>query len=169
MSLIVCPMSRIYAALAMRPARVLSLLSPGTPAPACPGVPATRRLLLQFHDIAGPMDGLIAPDHATIQAVINFGRTCRADQPLLVHCWAGISRSTAAAYVIACALDGSGNEGDRAMALRQASPQATPNRLMVALADEILGRSGRMVRAIEAIGRGVEAAEGSLFRLDVGP
>ena len=41
----------------------------------------------------------------------------------------------------------------------------TPNRLMVALADDLLQRSGRMIKAIDGIGRGAEAAEGEPYQL----
>ena len=49
------------------------------------------------------------------------------------------------------------DEEEIALACRQRSPEATPNARLVAIADEILGRAGRMVRAIERIGRGVDA------------
>jgi predicted protein tyrosine phosphatase len=67
--------------------------------------------------------------------------------------------------VTACALKPERSEDDIARALRQASPIATPNRRIVAVADEILGRRGRMVDAVERIGRGREAFEGVPFRL----
>jgi predicted protein tyrosine phosphatase len=88
--------------------------------------------------------------------------------PIVVHCYAGISRSTAAAFSAFCAARPDLDEAEVALRLRRRSPEATPNTRIVAIADEILGRSGRMVRAIEKIGRGAEAAEGSVFafRLD---
>jgi predicted protein tyrosine phosphatase len=85
----------------------------------------------------------------------------------VVHCWAGISRSTAAAFVVACTLNPERDERDIAWAIRRASPTATPNIRIVALADEMLEREGRMVAAIEAIGRGHVAGEGVPFRLDL--
>jgi predicted protein tyrosine phosphatase len=85
----------------------------------------------------------------------------------VVHCWAGISRSTAAAFVVACTLNPERDERDIAWAIRRASPTATPNLRIVTLADEILEREGRMVAAIEAIGRGQVAGEGVPFRLDL--
>ena len=51
--------------------------------------------------------------------------------------------------------------------LRLASPTAYPNRRLVALGDEALTRSGRMVAAVEEIGRGALADEGVPFRLDL--
>jgi predicted protein tyrosine phosphatase len=77
-----------------------------------------------------------------------------------------VSRSTAAAYAIACLLS-SPDEDRTAQELRLAAPFATPNRRLVALADTALGRQGRMSKAISGIGRGAEVSMGSTFRLDV--
>jgi predicted protein tyrosine phosphatase len=82
-----------------------------------------------------------------------------------VKSWAGISRSTAAAYIAACALAPEHDETTIATSLREASPSATPNARFVTLADDILNRRGRMVDAIRAIGRGTEAMEGTPFML----
>jgi predicted protein tyrosine phosphatase len=117
---------------------------------------------LSFHDIVEPKAGLIAPDRDMMATVMDFGRGCQ--QPLLVHCWAGISRSSAAAYALVCARN-PGYEREIARELRHRAPFATPNRLMVALADDLLGRNGRMVAEIERIGRGGEAFEGRPYQL----
>jgi predicted protein tyrosine phosphatase len=85
----------------------------------------------------------------------------------VVHCFAGISRSTASAYASVCALNPHRDEASIAQALRGASPTATPNIRIVSLADKLLGRDGRMVAAIETIGRGVMADEATPFRLDL--
>ena len=85
----------------------------------------------------------------------------------MVHCYAGISRSTAGAFVTACALNPQRDETTIARALRAASPTATPNRRIVALADQMLGRNGRMVTAIESIGPGMAAYASEPFRLDL--
>jgi predicted protein tyrosine phosphatase len=84
-----------------------------------------------------------------------------------VHCYAGISRSTAAAFVAVCALVPDRDEEEIAYDLRQRSPSATPNRLIVEIADRMLGRDGRMARAIASIGRGEDAFEGTPFVLDL--
>ncbi|MGD8355534.1 MAG: tyrosine protein phosphatase, partial [Methyloceanibacter sp.] len=85
--------------------------------------------------------------------------------PLLIHCWAGISRSTAGAFVVLCALNPHADEHSLARALRRASPTAYPNRRIVALADIVLGRNGRMSAAVDHIGRGLLAEEGKVFSL----
>ena len=60
-------------------------------------------------------------------------------------------------------------EVETAQKLRALSPTATPNARIVAIADDLLGRGGRMVRAIGAIGRGQDCYEGVPFALDIGP
>lgn len=82
-----------------------------------------------------------------------------------MHCWAGISRSTATAFLLACERNPDTPEIEVARALRLASVHAHPNRRIVALADDILGRRGRMVDAVEAIGPGHVVLESHPFDL----
>lgn len=146
-----------------RPSHVVSLLSPGDD--SAPQFGSDIRLLpLRFHDIVEDGPDLIAPDAAAIEALIGFARSWAADAPMLVHCWAGISRSSAAAYIVACEKRPR-QEQAIAAELRQRAPFATPNRLMVAIADDMLGTTGRMVDAIAAIGRGAEAFAGTPYVL----
>jgi len=80
----------------------------------------------------------------------------------------GISRSTASAYASVCALSPHRDEADIAQALRRASPTATPNIRIISLADKLLGRNGRMIAAVETIGRGIMIdGEAAPFRLDL--
>lgn len=149
------------------PIDVLMMQAPSTDeSPAVVG--DGRRLALQFNDIAEPRPGLVAPDAAVMAAILDFGR---AAEDLAVLCYAGVSRSTAAAYALACQATPPGQERALARDLRRLSPAATPNPLMVALADDALGREGRMVDAVAAIGRGADAFEGPLFtwRIDAAP
>ena len=144
---------------------LLLLRSPN--AAAAPGAShAGRRLELRFNDIAEPQAGLIAPDAALMLRILAFGREAST---LTILCFAGVSRSTAAAYALACKTAGPGEELRLAEALRDMSPAATPNSLMIELADVALGRGGRMVRAIKRIGRGAECFEGPLFAWNVDP
>jgi predicted protein tyrosine phosphatase len=143
---------------------LLTLLSPSHPATDWTALARQRHIHLSFHDIVEPAPDLIAPDAVAIQAILGFGREATPEIPLLIHCWAGISRSSAAAYVIACDRN-PGFENDIADELRRRSPVVTPNRLMVALADDLLGRSGAMTAAIARIGRGADAFEGAPYQL----
>jgi len=126
-----------------------------------------NHLWLRLHDISEPLDGYIMPDEDHVADLLNFVRRWDRRAPIVVHCYAGISRSTAGAFASVCALNPARDENSIAQALRRASPTATPNIRIVSLADRLLGRQGRMVAAIENIGRGVMATEGPPFRLDL--
>lgn len=126
-----------------------------------------NHLILGMDDIAAPMDGYILPCDDHVARLIAFARDWQRAKPMVVHCYAGISRSTAAAFVAACALNPRRDEGAIAQEIRRASNTATPNSRIVAIADRLLDRNGRMVTAIEAIGRGEMAYEGIPFRLDL--
>lgn len=164
MTIIVCPLSEVARELdRSRPARLVSLLAPEQHTPDAPaGLP---RLTLRFHDISEPREGLVAPSRAMVAELLDFGAAWREPDPLLVHCWMGISRSTAAALVLACAASPARDEAEIARALREASPTATPNPRIVALADDLLGRQGRLIAAAALIGRGADAFQGKGFRL----
>jgi predicted protein tyrosine phosphatase len=124
-------------------------------------------LMLNLHDITIPIDGYTLPGEEHVADLIRFVAQWDRRAPMVIHCFAGISRSTAAAYVGVCALNPHRGERVIAEALRRASPTATPNIRIVALADQLLRRRGRMVSAIEAIGRGADAYEADPFRLEI--
>lgn len=126
-----------------------------------------NHLVLSVDDITAPMDGYQAPEHTHVETLVNFVSGWDRAAPMIVHCFAGISRSTAGAYVAACALNPKRDEAQIAWDIRRASPTAMPNALIVSLADKMLGRKGRMVRAIEAIGPAETAYEGHPFRLAI--
>ena len=124
-----------------------------------------RHIRFHIHDICEPLPGYVQPGREHIDQLIEFALDWGGRGPIVVHCWAGISRSTAAAYTALCAINPEASEALIATRLRQASPTAYPNRLMIRLADAALGRDGRMVRAVEAIGRGVPAGEAEPFSI----
>ena len=126
-----------------------------------------NHLILGVDDIIEPLDGYVAPADEHLTRLIEFVRGWDRAKPLVVHCYAGISRSTAGAFVTVCALNPQRSELTIAQALRHASATATPNLRIVSLADRMLGRQGRMTAAIETIGRGTVAVEGDPFRLDL--
>jgi predicted protein tyrosine phosphatase len=99
--------------------------------------------------------------------LISFVTAWDRKTPMVMHCFAGISRSTAAAYVAACALNPQRDEMQIAWDIRRSSRTAQPNSRIVSIADRVLKRDGRMIRAIDAIGLGDAAAEGHPFRLDL--
>ncbi|SNT75929.1 Predicted protein tyrosine phosphatase [Amphiplicatus metriothermophilus] len=150
---------------AAQPARVVSLLSPEDSFPVLGGYDDGRHHRIGVHDIREPMDGLVAPDGDHVRALIGFLEGWRPEAPLLVHCWAGVSRSTATAFIAACLHNPDTDEHEIAMTLRAASPTAWPNARIVAFADELLARKGRMIEAVEAIGPGAPALEAEPFAI----
>ena len=164
----VCPLSQVDAMLAASGARsVVSLLALHHRVPRFATIAPERQLHLALSDIVAETPDHILPDAGHIDALLAFLRRWDREAPLLIHCYAGVSRSTAAAFIALCLLDPGRTEADWAQALRCASPTATPNPRLVALADAALGRSGRMIAAIAAIGRGVDCYEGVSFGLDI--
>jgi len=129
------------------------------------GISIENHLRLSMNDITQPQPGLVPPHQDHVAELIDF--TIAWDQlgPMMVHCWAGISRSTAAAFIMLCTLNPRSDEEHIARQIRDASPTATPNLRLVRLADELLARKGRMVSAIESIGRGQMAIEAEVFVL----
>lgn len=175
-AILVCPsLHAAEVARALSPSHALGMHAPGEAAwtpeggGSCsrPAADLDAALTLAFHDIDAPRPGLVPPEPEDADAILSFGRAWPGRRPLLVHCRMGISRSTAAAFAIACDRAPPGAEGEIAAALRAASPCATPNPRLVALADARLGRGGRMIRAVAAIGRGADYEPYRLFRLEL--
>ena len=153
MTIIVCPLSRApHIARERRPSRAVSLLDRDTAFPAL-GM-GERHLQLDVHDIEAEVEGLDACCDARMERIIQFVRGWDRSAPILIHCWAGISRSTATAYITACLHNPGTDESAIAQALREAAPTAMRNRRFVARADTALRRNGRMSAAIAAIGDG---------------
>jgi predicted protein tyrosine phosphatase len=164
----VCSLSRLNETVEDTGARhVVSLIGDEARLERPTGIAPENHLWLKLHDISSPLDGYIVPGEEHVAGLINFVRGWDRRAPLVVHCFAGISRSTASAYAAVCALNPARGEDNIAQALRRASPTATPNIRIVSLADQLLGRDGRMIAAIETIGRGEIAAEATPFQLDL--
>jgi predicted protein tyrosine phosphatase len=164
----VCSLALIAETISKTGARSLvTLLSPGTEVERPMGIAPERHLYLAVSDIVEPMPGHVLPDAAHLDELLAFVHAWDRTSPLLIHCFAGVSRSTAAAYIAACALAPERDEFTIARALRAASPTASPNARLVALADDALGRRGRMNEAIAEIGRGQACSEGEPFTLEL--
>lgn len=154
MKIVVCPLSRVREQVAAHaPERVVSLLDPDFAFPDLGSAFRGRHLRLQLHDVHECEPGQVAPSAAHIDQLLAFIRSWRRSSPLLIHCRAGIGRSTAAAFIAACVHQPRIDELAIALDLRRASPLARPNQVLIRLADAALARDGRMVKAIEDTGR----------------
>lgn len=166
--IVVCPRSRLGETLsAFRPGRVVSMRSPEAEPADLGAFGGQPVLTLVFNDVAEDRPDLVSPTRADVERLIGFVRAWDRASPLLIHCFAGISRSPAAALIAAAALEPDRDERELALTLRRLSPAATPNPYLVRLADEVLAKEGRMVRAVASIGRGEEAFEGLPFVLTI--
>jgi predicted protein tyrosine phosphatase len=165
--LLISPYSELLPAVRRhKPSHVLSVLAdPVVERPA--SIAPDRHLQISMHDIYEPTDEMVAPSPRHIARILSFGRGWDRTLPFLVHCWAGISRSTAAAYILLCDMHGPGHELTIAKALRFHAPHAQPNPLMVSHADTLLGRKSRMIDAVRALGEGVPAAMGEVVQLPI--
>lgn len=161
----VCPLSQVQHSLErLAPSHLVSLLDPKSMIGTPPALLRERHLRLSVNDIAEPQDGLIVPAETHIIKILNFVDSWDQSAPMLIHCWAGISRSTATAYIALCHLN-AGHEAAAARLMRSVAPHAQPNRRLVALADRLMGRNGQMIDAVSEMGRAEFYAEGALFSL----
>lgn len=132
-----------------------------------PSVEADNHLVISMDDIIADADGFTAPTTDHVERVLVFGRNWNRAAPMVIHCYAGISRSTASAFAIVCALNPERSETAIARKIRADSPSAYPNRLIVTHADQLLGREGRMLRALDDMGPGDMTFVGRPFRIDL--
>jgi len=164
----VCSLARLHDTVRATGARhVVTLIKDVSLVHRPASIAPENHLLLDMDDINDHIDGYIVPAEEHVGDLLRFVRAWDRTAPLVVHCYAGISRSTAGAFVTACALNPQRDEMRIARALRAASPTATPNLRIVSLADRLLGRNGRMVMAIQSIGPGMAAYASEPFRLDL--
>jgi predicted protein tyrosine phosphatase len=150
------------------PSHMVSLLSPehriATPA----AILADRHLRLDMNDILHASQGENPPSPDHVRTLLAFARGWDATSPLLIHCWAGVSRSMAAAYIVLCDRSPTGNEYRLARMLRSHAPHANPNPLFVRYADRVLGRRGAMIASLRAIGPGSSVMPDALAAIPLG-
>ncbi|HEY7979051.1 MAG TPA: hypothetical protein VID67_12735 [Rhizomicrobium sp.] len=165
-AIFVTPLSQVEATIKRyKPSHMMTLLSPGHMIETPEGIQPGRHLRLGMNDVPTAELAEDPPNEKHIEELIRFGRGWDAKAPMLIHCWAGISRSTAAAYIILCDRFGPFREKEIAKSLRARAPHASPNPLLVELADKALGRNGRMIMGADSIGRGTIVAEGEIVEL----
>jgi predicted protein tyrosine phosphatase len=164
----VCSLARLHTMVEdVRASHVITLLKDASLVSRPQSIAAERHLVIGVDDITAPLDGYIAPAEEHVADLLKFVRRWERSAPLVVHCYAGISRSTAGAFIAACALNPNRDESGLAQSIRRSSPTAMPNTLLVSIADRMLKRNGRMIAAVEALGRGLAADEGHPFHIDL--
>jgi len=111
-----------------------------------------RRLKLRFHDVIEAYPGWIAPQRWDVELLLAFARGIGASREthLLIHCHAGVSRSTAAATLVLAQSCPQRPAWEALEAVVRRRPRAWPNLRMLEFGDEILGRDGEIVEAAAA-------------------
>ena len=120
-----------------------------------PGIGPDRHLRLAMNDICEPQPGLVLPCETHVADLIGFALEWDRQAPLLIHCWAGISRSTAAAFISLCALNPAGAELELA---RSAAPRLA-DRLSQSPAGRARRRDPGPRRPHDECGRGDRAGQ----------
>ncbi len=169
--IVVSPLARI-AEMAVRHGcrEMLSLIAKGQDFHRPAIIDGAKHLTIGINDITFAGTGeLVAPQEAHVEQIIGFARAWDRTQPLLVHCWMGISRSPAAALIAALAVEPDQDDRELAERLRRVSSYATPNARLVEIGDNALSRSGRLIAAVRAIGRGADADGNTPFLLPLRP
>lgn len=134
----------------LQPDAVISIMDAANLAPSLLLAPE-RHLHLGFHDIQKPEAGRSPPSREQIARMIEFAESHRKSgaRQLLIHCMAGVSRSPAAAYILAISV----RKEDPLRAATQlfrAAPFADPNMLMIRHADDLCGWKGTMLATVRA-------------------
>jgi predicted protein tyrosine phosphatase len=132
---------------------VLSILDPGWPEPEPLSVfDINRRLRLRFHDVIEAQPGWIPPGRWDVELLLAFSRDLGRSEPthLLIHCHAGVSRSTAAATLVLAQMRPEDPAEEALREVVRLRPRAWPNLRVLELGDEILGRRGEIVEAARA-------------------
>lgn len=115
-----------------------------------------KKLRLSFDDIVAFEAGSVAPTEDDVRSVLNFSEIIKKDLEIgdckiLIHCYAGKSRSTAAALILLCYLRGPGYESECFNEIKRIRSIADPNPLMVLFADRQLNRNGAMMKTLDQI------------------
>ncbi len=167
MSVYVCNLAEMpHHAKALKPSHLISAISHSEQPETPPGLNPVNHLRLTIDDISNTCPGYVCPEADHIEELIDFVGGWNAERPLLVHCFAGVSRSTAAA-LITLASKAPGREMVAAKALRRVAPHALPNRRMIEIADDLLACEGRLIAAREAMGPHDGSLLGPLIGLEL--
>jgi predicted protein tyrosine phosphatase len=154
----VCGLDELTAHCETGASHVLSILDPDHPVPEAFGrFGEHEKLELRFHDVIEVDPGMDPPHEADVARLLAFGRGLirepSQDAHLLVHCHAGISRSTASlALILAQALPNLSGHNIMLEVLR-VRPKAWPNLRIIEIGDGVLGRDGAIVEAAVAVYR----------------
>jgi predicted protein tyrosine phosphatase len=143
----VCGLPGLYKAPLAAAARIVSILDPDERPPFELLDHQDRTLTLRFDDVVRDGGGFVLPTPEHVENLLEFDRGAKPGDRLVVHCHAGLSRSTAA-FVALLAQRTPGAEAAAFAELRAVRPRSWPNFLIIAYADDILGTGGALAREL---------------------
>lgn len=151
--LTICGLEELDGHVGAPPTHVLSILDPDQPDPAFFGAFSPRaRTVLRFHDTVEPLPGQVPPQREHVEQILTFGtvlgEATEDGAHLLVHCHAGISRSTAAMTTLLAQLEPARSAEAIVEQIVELRPKAWPNLVMIEAADDLLRRDGTLVAAV---------------------
>ena len=134
---------------------VLSIIDTHEPKPhALDDYSGVDHELIRFDDVVAEYPGFEACTPQHIARVLDFGEKVHGapGSHVLIHCHAGVSRSTAAAGIL-MAQHAPGQEDQAFLKILELRKHGWPNTRMVEFADTLLKRDGAMLRGLIAYRR----------------
>ena len=116
---------------------LLSLVDPEDRMPTPHRIARENHLSVKFDDVEEP-DLPYAPTAPDIEQIIRWIDRLPDNARLVIHCTAGVSRSTAVAFALLCQCFGVERR------LLEIRPQASPNALITAFLDDLFEMKGQL-------------------------
>jgi len=132
-------------ALKTNASHMLSLLDPGEKMVTPITIRPENHVLINFEDVERPSK--FAPTQQHVREILTWGYTVPDDNCIaIVHCFAGISRSTAAG--LALNIQRFGFNAEKLSKWLEHRPNAWPNSLIARYADDLLGLNGKLIKFV---------------------
>jgi predicted protein tyrosine phosphatase len=130
---------------------ILSLLDPGVRPYLHPKTDRNNWLLIICCDVLKENEPN-APTREQVSKILDWGKQLPNDAVVIVHCEAGVSRSTAAA--LALMVQDTNNDIEQCIKrLIDVRPTAIPNPIISKYADELLNCNGKLYQAAEELSK----------------
>lgn len=155
-SISICGVKELYEHESEKHTHVISITTPeSSKIDALDRFDVHERLSLQFHDIVDHIDGYEMPQKDHVVQIITFSRSIPINSKIsiLAHCYAGVSRSTAAMIILLATCYPDMPAAEIMARVQTMRPRLWPNLLMIEYADELLGRDGELLSALKDLYR----------------
>lgn len=129
---------------------LISMLDPGDRVKRPHSIPGSNHLELWFEDEEDPSH-VNAPQIHHCRRILEFGNDLPSDSVIVVHCFAGMCRSTASALALFIQKHGIDSMWHARQWLLEDRPRALPNMLMAEHFDTLLDCNGEFVKLCEHV------------------